>query len=353
MQTDTLIIGGGLSGLSIAATLAQQDRDFVLVEARDRLGGRILSTTVQGQAYDLGPTWFWPGQPRIAALIRGLGLRHFDQFSDGALLYEDQTGPVQRGPAHASMQGSYRLHGGLSSLIRALANKVPADAIRLQTAVRALRKTARGVAVTCASGQTVTAQRVILTLPPRLAAELEATPAFDPSVLHALRDSPTWMAGQAKAVAVYPRRFWRDTGLSGDAMSRRGPMVEIHDASPPGDGPGALFGFIGLPPHLRSDLPALQDAVHAQFVRLFGPDAAAPITLKIKDWAQDGATTSGRDLQPLHAHPRYGLPPALSGLWDNRLIFGGTECAPQFGGYLEGALEAAENAVAVLQAERV
>ena len=41
------------------------------------------------------------------------------------------------------------------------------------------------------------------------------------------------------------------------------------------------------------------------------------------------------------AHPNYGLPCVLSGLWDEALVFGGTEVAPTFGGFLEGALEAA------------
>lgn len=44
-----------------------------------------------------------------------------------------------------------------------------------------------------------------------------------------------------------------------------------------------------------------------------------------------------------YAHPRYGLPPELTGLWQDRLLFAGTAVAPGFGGYLEGALEAAEN----------
>ncbi|MGB2941593.1 MAG: FAD-dependent oxidoreductase [Candidatus Macondimonas sp.] len=58
MLIDTLIIGGGLSGLALAAQLAAQGRDFLLVEARDRLGGRILTRREGAAHYDLGPTWF-------------------------------------------------------------------------------------------------------------------------------------------------------------------------------------------------------------------------------------------------------------------------------------------------------
>ena len=74
IQTSPLIVGGGLSGLSLAYRLAAQGRDFMVLEARDRFGGRILGQDVGGGAFDLGPAWFWPGQPRIAALIARLGL---------------------------------------------------------------------------------------------------------------------------------------------------------------------------------------------------------------------------------------------------------------------------------------
>ncbi|MFW5811046.1 MAG: NAD(P)-binding protein, partial [Thermodesulfobacteriota bacterium] len=50
---DTLIIGGGLSGIYAAWRLQQKSRPFMLLEARDRLGGRILSTEHQGFFTDL------------------------------------------------------------------------------------------------------------------------------------------------------------------------------------------------------------------------------------------------------------------------------------------------------------
>ena len=39
------------------------------------------------------------------------------------------------------------------------------------------------------------------------------------------------MAGHAKFIALYERAFWREAGCSGTAMSQRGPLTEIHDAS--------------------------------------------------------------------------------------------------------------------------
>ncbi|SMX42311.1 hypothetical protein [Octadecabacter ascidiaceicola] len=69
-----------------------------------------------------------------------------------------------------------------------------------------------------------------------------------------MQEIPTWMAGQAKAVAIYNAPFWREDALSGDAMSRHVPTVEIHDESPSKGEPYALFRFIGVPPQLWNTL---------------------------------------------------------------------------------------------------
>ena len=88
MKTDVAIVGGGLSGLALAARLHAADVDFRLFEARPRLGGRIDVLATPAGAVDLGPSWFWPGQPRIATLVEGLGLRAFPQYSHGGACFE-------------------------------------------------------------------------------------------------------------------------------------------------------------------------------------------------------------------------------------------------------------------------
>lgn len=298
----------------------------------------------------MGPAWFWSGQPRIAALIKRLGLEQFDQVFEGDLIYEDETGQIQRGRGHASMQGSYRLKGGLQALTDALQREVPDPRKKTGTQLTSLVRETHGVSSILSNGERIFAQHVVLAIPPRIAADTItfAPPLPDPS-MQAMRSIPTWMAGQAKAIATYQTPFWRDAGLSGDAMSRIGPMVEIHDASPHEGGPYALFGFIGIPPEARTNTADVESQVIAQFSRLFGAQAASPTALYYKDWAADPFTATQRDQAPLYAHPRYGLPRELTGLWDDQLHFAGTEVAPQFGGFLEGALEAAENALSRLQ----
>lgn len=342
MHTGILIVGGGLAGLSLAEALQARGDDYLLVEARGRLGGRILSEHHAGGYFDLGPAWFWPGQPRVAELIDRFGLQTFEQFADGDLTYEDERGQVQRGRGFASMQGSLRLRGGLGALINALSERLPEDRKFLNTEVTVLEKTDGGIRAKLADGMTIRADTIVLALPPRVAARIAFEPALPESATRSMRAIATGMAGQAKAVAVYDRPFWREAGLSGDATSRFGPMVEIHDASPAENGPYALFGFIGVPPKARLDEDRLRHQVTAQLDRLFGAPAAQPIQLYVKDWADDPHTATEADKAPLYAHPDYGLPQPMAGLWDKRLHFSGSEVALQFGGYIEGALEAAE-----------
>ncbi|MGJ8628905.1 MAG: flavin monoamine oxidase family protein [Sulfitobacter sp.] len=339
----TLIIGGGLSGLALAALCEAQGHDYLLVEARARFGGRILTEHHHAGYFDMGPAWFWPGQPRIAQLIDQLGLEKFDQHADGALVFEDERGQVQHGRGFASMQGSWRLKGGLAALTDALANGLPEHRKRLNATVTGLTRTDGGIDVSLAGGDVLHVEKVVLAVPPRIAAELTFSPALPATAIQSMRNIATWMAGKAKAVAVYDRPFWRDAGLSGDATSRFGPMVEVHDASPANGGPFALFGFIGIPPDVRTDEKVLRHHIVAQLVRLFGAEAAEPSKLFVKDWASDPLTATAADKNPLFTHPTYGMPSAMRDLWNNTLHFAGTEVAPEFGGYLEGALEAAEN----------
>lgn len=344
-----LIIGGGLSGLALARLLQAKGCDFRLVEARDRLGGRIQTDTVAGAPFDLGPAWFWPGQPRIAALIKALRLQQFEQYARGDQLFEDQQGRVQRGLGFASMEGSWRLEGGSMALVKRIADLLPAEKLMLNCEVTGLTRAGASVTAHFANGKEWQADQVVLAMPPRLAAKLVFTPALPEPALAAMRLVSTWMAGQAKALAIYDRPFWRDAGLSGDATSRHGPMVEIHDASPAEGGPFAVFGFIGVPPQVRLHVDALKQHLLLQLERLFGPQAAKPVALLLKDWASDPFTATPADAEPLRAHPVYGMPKPLAGLWDGRLLFAGTETAAEFGGYLEGALEAAERVLAEIK----
>lgn len=66
-QPDTIVLGAGLAGLAAAARLAEAGRSVVVLEARQRIGGRVLT---EADAIELGPEWFEP-EGAVDELLRG------------------------------------------------------------------------------------------------------------------------------------------------------------------------------------------------------------------------------------------------------------------------------------------
>lgn len=362
MSHPIAVIGAGLSGLYASRLLAQAGQKVLLIEARERTGGRVLSHGLPtgGHRIDLGPSWFWPGMnPRIERLVAELGLQAFPQHARGAYAIEGPDGKVRR--QHSSCEqspSSYRIEGGTQSLIEGLQSRL-GEQVHLKTGTRLVGMTLRPhgieLALQDASGRwSQLAAQVVLTLPPRLTAQdVTMAPAWPEPLLKDMRHTPTWMAGQAKFAALYPSAFWREAGWSGDAMSQRGPMVEIHDASDANGQAAALFGFVGASPAYRAGIGPEELARQslAQLVRLFGEQAAQPLWHGVQDWALEPLTASEADRQPLAHHPLYS-DAVVPTDWRERLWLAGTERSANYGGYLEGALDSAEYAVRGLLAQR-
>lgn len=355
MNTDILIVGAGLAGLALGRLLAHQGRDFRILEARDRAGGRVLSPRIGRARYDMGPAWFWPGQPRMEALTRALGLTVFDQHTAGKLVFQDGSGAINPGIDMAMMGGSLRIDDGIGALTDRLAADLPPARLSLGHRVTRIERDGDALTVAFETGDgasRIHARQVVLAIPPRLATHaLRFVPAL-PAQAHAAASAvPTWMAGHAKVMAIYPTPFWRDAGLNGDAISHSGPLAEVHDASPMDGSAGALFGFAATPADARRDLAQFQGTCLAHLGSLFGPEAEAPTKLVIQDWAFDPLTATAADRVPPTSHPSYGMPAPLVGLMDGRLHFASTEMGASFGGFLEGALEAAEATLQALSQE--
>ncbi len=354
METvDSLIVGGGLSGLYAAALLAAKNESMVLLEARERLGGRILSPEYQGFFTDLGPSWYWPDiHPRMARLISDLGLKGYRQFEEGYGRFQNPGGLVQTVRGYATEPLSWRLVGGMMALITKLSAMLPEKAVRLEYPVCNIEKAGGGALVSVGQLEEepvarFKAGRVILALPPRLAAStILFTPELPADLTQAMLKIGTWMAGQAKFFALYEEPFWREAGLSGQAFSQRGPMAELHDGSNRDRAPYGLTGFVGLPAAQRGgEQSRLIDAILKQLAQIYGALATRPSAVFYKDWAREPYTATRLDQPPMYEHPLYSPPAHQSSFWDGIIHFAGTETASQHGGYLEGALGAAERAV--------
>lgn len=367
------IIGAGLSGLYAAYLLERQGIDYVLLEARDRIGGRIHSVATDGQSitdikdisdrFDLGPSWFWPGyQPQLGQLVQELGLKSFAQFEDGDMVLESSpnTAPM-RMQGYVSSPTSMRLVGGMAALTEALYQRLDSNRVLMSHKVCQLRKTEMAIELEVeliatdddqshSEKATWQISKVLLALPPRLVEQsIEFTPALPADLARQWRSTATWMAPHAKYFAIYDTPFWRDQGLSGSANSTVGPLTEIHDASA-AKGHAALFGFFGISPEVRQSVSKdeLKLYCRSQLARLFGTQAQTPVDDFFKDWSQDAFTATTIDAQSGGQHPHPPTTKATTGVWQDNLIGIGSEWSRQFPGYLAGAVEAASVAVHAL-----
>jgi monoamine oxidase len=89
LSTDVVIVGAGLAGLSAARRLDEAGVDALVLEARDRVGGRTLNHPIgDGKVVEVGGQWVGPGQDRALALIAELGLETFNTHTEGHNLFE-------------------------------------------------------------------------------------------------------------------------------------------------------------------------------------------------------------------------------------------------------------------------
>ena len=82
-KTDVVIVGAGFAGLTAAKNLAGTGRKVAVLEARDRVGGRVKRGQLAGHTVDVGGMWVGPTQTRVLDFIKEYGLHTRPQFEDG------------------------------------------------------------------------------------------------------------------------------------------------------------------------------------------------------------------------------------------------------------------------------
>lgn len=101
LSADVVVVGAGITGLTAATRLVAQGREVVVLEARDRVGGRLWNTEIGGEANELGGEWVAPYQTRLHAMLADLGVELFPAYREGDDVYVDETGRAHR---HAGAQ---------------------------------------------------------------------------------------------------------------------------------------------------------------------------------------------------------------------------------------------------------
>jgi monoamine oxidase len=88
-HADVVVVGAGLAGLAAARTLRAAGRDVIVLEARDRVGGRTLNEPIgDGKVVEIGAQWVGPTQDRVLALVGELGLETFPTYVAGKNIFE-------------------------------------------------------------------------------------------------------------------------------------------------------------------------------------------------------------------------------------------------------------------------
>jgi len=337
---DVIVIGAGPAGLHAAGLLQKADLDVAVIEARDRVGGRLESVPAGPGHLDLGPTWFWSNEPLVNAVVATAGLPIFPQRLEGDTMVQTEDG-VRRVAGNQIDAPSSRLASGIQAIAEALAARLTAGTITFVAPVTRIADGDDGTLIVAAAGRSWIARRVVVALPPATAlAHIDFGDLLAEPLRVLVRSTPVWMGATTKVVAHYERPFWRDTGLAGAAFSWVGPMREMHDMSGPDGTPAAIFGF--AQPGPNQPAPTV-GAIIAQLTALFGPEAATPVALHIKDWRSE-PFTSPPNADLLQDYQTYGDPLYQQPTADGRLHFASTETSTIAPGHIEGALVAAERA---------
>jgi monoamine oxidase len=219
----------------------------------------------------------------------------------------------------------------------------------LESPVRRIAQDLHGVTVE-SDRVTVRARRVIVAILPALTASIDFRPALPGARAQLIQRMPHGTL--IKAEAVYARPFWRDAGLSGQALSDTGPARLTFDNSPPDGRPGVVFGFIGgrdARVWMQRSASARRAAVLEQFARYFGDRALRP-----RSYIEDNAANE----QWIRGCPTAVLAPGVLSDFGatlrapvGRVHWAGSETSTYWAGYMDGAVRSGERAAAEVLAE--
>ena len=215
------------------------------------------------------------------------------------------------------------------------------DRVRLDHPVRELRQHEHGIEVVTDHG-TVTARRVIVALAPAMAKDIRFTPAL-PSARETLHHEMP-MGSIVKTILFYERAFWRERGLSGEAISDRGPCRAFFDDTAHDGRHPALVGFVVAgEARVSRDEADRRAAIERQVERMgLVPAGTRAIAYVEKNWNVD-PWSGGCYVGVMGKGVMTKVGEALR-VPVGRLHWAGTETATRWAGYFDGALEAGERA---------
>ncbi len=96
LERDVVVVGAGVTGLTAATRLSAAGKSVIVLEARERIGGRLWTEVVDGQMREIGGQWVSPDQTALLETLDELGLETYSRYREGESLYVTRDGEVRR-----------------------------------------------------------------------------------------------------------------------------------------------------------------------------------------------------------------------------------------------------------------
>ena len=342
MKKSIGIIGAGLTGLTLAYRLQKAGiHNFIILEARNRIGGRIQTIYQKDRAsLEMGATWLGKKHTSLLGLLEELNIPIFEQYLGPCAWYDPiSTSPPQLAQLPPNPEPSYRISGGSFNLIQHLAEHINTNQILIDEQVKSIRNEPSFIEVTT-NKQTYHFNYLISTLPPKLLVDtINIEPNLPSSFSNIAQNTHTWMGESIKVAITYKEAFWRQPNSSGTIFSNVGPLNEFYDHSNPEENLYALKGFMSGAYH-GATKEERKTLVLKQLRKYYGTQADDYMHYEDCVWRKEKWTFTDYDSYIL-PHQHNSHPVFQQSFWDGHLWIGGSETAPQFGGYMDGAVRSA------------
>lgn len=337
------ILGAGLCGMTLAYLLKQSNYQVTVIEARERLGGRIFTKKKQDQTpIDLGPAWLWNQNTALLSLLEELEIPIHQQLITRNAFYESiASRPPQAFKLPENQEPSYRIAGGTITIVNKLASFLHETELKLDEPVLKLEEVKDQIIISTLTAS-YTTDLVISTLPPRLLVNsIEFSPNLPDSLIGIANETHTWMADSIKFGLSYKEPFWKHKSRSASFFSNLGPFTEIHDHTNYKENKFALAGFMNTA-LCQESAAYRKEKIVQQLERFFGEEALHFTSYEEQCWSYEKYTHVPYT-RFLAAHKNNSHAIYNQKYMNNKLIIAGSETASQYAGYMEGAVRRASS----------
>ncbi len=264
---------------------------------------------------------------------------------DSSILHLAQT---QKASPQGETPEALLLYGAVGQIPDMLARQIRGK-IHTNAAVQAvIRQPDGGYVVKAADGTSHRCRAVVVAMPPALRSRIVFEPGLPPQVSGLQQRSP--MGSMFKILCIYQTAWWREQGLNGYAQGNLPTVQLTADSSPPSGKPGVLAAFVSADRAVSLGLQnprARREAILADLVQFWGPQAAAPLDYVEINWGEESWTTGG-----FTSYLTTGAWTSFGPAWREpvgRVVWAGTESSARWAGYYEGAIQAGMDASKTVQ----